>query len=155
VRQALQDLPDITDISKHILMEDTKDGLNIGIVDQDGRPMFAHGSQEPNARTRELLEKMTPALKAMPYRLSIVGHTAATPIPPAPGYGPWQLSADRANAVRGVFAAEGVDASHIFMVAGKADAEPLFPGNPSLAPNRRVTITMRREAPPLPPDFRP
>src|SRR5574337_965720 len=37
LRQALQDLPDISEISKNILMEDTKDGLNIEIVDQDGR----------------------------------------------------------------------------------------------------------------------
>jgi chemotaxis protein MotB len=155
LRQALQDLPDITEVSKHILMEDTKDGLNIEIVDQDGRSMFADGSKEPNSRTRALLEKLAPALRAMPYRLSIVGHTAATAVPAAPGYGPWELSADRANAVRGILAGEGVDASHIFMVAGKADTEPLFPDNPSLAPNRRVTITMMREAPPLPPDFRP
>jgi chemotaxis protein MotB len=155
LRQALQDLPDITEVSKHILMEDTKDGLNIEIVDQDGRSMFADGSKEPNARTRSLLEKMAPALRAMPYRLSIIGHTAATAVPPAPGYGPWELSADRANAVRAILAAQGVDASHFFMVSGKADTEPLFPDNPSLAPNRRVTITMMREAPPLPPDFRP
>ena len=42
LRQALQDLPDITEVSKHILMEDTKDGLNIEIVDRSlplaGRP---------------------------------------------------------------------------------------------------------------------
>jgi chemotaxis protein MotB len=136
-------------------MEETKEGLNIEIVDQDGRSMFADGSKEPDPRTRALLEKMAPALRAMPYRLSIVGHTAATPVPPTPGYGPWDLSADRANAVRAILAGEGVDASHIFMVAGRADTEPLFPDNPSLAPNRRVTITMMREAPPLPADFRP
>jgi chemotaxis protein MotB len=79
LRQALQDLPDITEVSKHILMEDTKEGLNIEIVDQDGRSMFADGSKEPDPRTRALLEKMAPALRAMPYRLSIVGHTAAHP----------------------------------------------------------------------------
>jgi chemotaxis protein MotB len=155
LRQALQDLPDIAEVSKHVLMDDTKQGLNIEIVDQDGRSMFADGSKEPNARTRALLEKLAPALKAMPYRLSIIGHTAAAIVPPQPGYGPWELSADRANAVRGILAAQGVPSAHIFMVAGKADTEPLFPDNPSLAPNRRVTITMMREAPPLPPEFRP
>jgi chemotaxis protein MotB len=43
----------------------------------------------------------------------------------------------------------------MFMVAGKADTEPLFPDNPFMAPNRRVTITMMREEPPLPVDFKP
>jgi chemotaxis protein MotB len=41
------------------------------------------------------------------------------------------------------------------MVAGKADTQPLFPEDPFIAANRRVTITMLREAPPLPPDFKP
>jgi chemotaxis protein MotB len=155
LRQALQDLPDITEVSKHILLEETKQGLNIEIVDQDGRSMFADGSKEPNSRTRALLQKLAPSLKAMPYRLSIIGHTAASPVPPQPGYGPWELSADRANAVREILAGEGIPSGHIFMVAGKADSEPLFPDNPSLAPNRRVTITMMREDPPLPEDFKP
>jgi chemotaxis protein MotB len=57
--------------------------------------------------------------------------------------------------VRQVLAAEGVPSGHIFMVAGKADTEPLFPDNPFTAPNRRVTITMMREEPPLPVDFKP
>ncbi len=41
------------------------------------------------------------------------------------------------------------------MVAGKADNEPLFPDNPAMSPNHRVTITLMREAPPLPEDFKP
>ena len=42
-----------------------------------------------------------------------------------------------------------------FMVAGKADTQPLFPDDPFLAANRRVTITLMREEPPIPMDFRP
>src|SRR5690349_7919894 len=94
LRQAMQDMPDITEVSKHVMMEETKKGLNIEIVDQDGRSMFAEGSKRPNERTRALLKKLAPSLKAMPYRISIVGHTAASQIPPTPGYGPWELSAD-------------------------------------------------------------
>jgi chemotaxis protein MotB len=155
LRQALQDMPEISEASKHIMMEETKQGLNIEIVDQDGRSMFADGAKEPNERTRLLLQKLAPALKAMPYRVSITGHTAATTTPSKPGYGPWELSADRANAVRQILSAEGLPSGHIFMVAGKADTEPLFPDNPSMAPNRRVTITLMREEPPLPADFKP
>ncbi len=149
LRQALQEMPEITEASKHIVVEESKQGLNIQIVDQDGRSMFADGAKDPNERTRRLIQKMAPALKAMPYRLSITGHTAANRIPPQPGYGPWELSADRANAVRQILAAKGCSSGHIFMVAGKADTEPLFPDNPFMAPNRRVTITLMREEPPL------
>jgi len=155
LRQALQDMPEIAEASKHIMLEKTKQGLNIEIVDQDGRSMFPDGSKQPYERTRLLIQKLAPVLKAMPFRVSITGHTASSKVPPKPGYGPWELSADRANAVRKILAGEGLPAGHIFMVAGKADTDPLFPDNPYLAPNRRVTITLMREAPPLPPDFAP
>jgi chemotaxis protein MotB len=155
LRQALQDMPEITEASKNIMLEETKQGLNIEIVDQDGRSMFPDGSKEPYEHTRLLIQKLAPALKAMPFRVSITGHTASSKVPPKPGYGPWELSADRANAVREILAGEGLPAGHIFMVAGKADTDPLFPDNPYMSANRRVTITLMREEPPLPPDFAP
>ena len=36
-------MPEITEISKNIMIEETKEGLNIEIVDQDGRSMFPGG----------------------------------------------------------------------------------------------------------------
>ena len=91
----------------------------------------------------------------MPYRVSVTGHTASSKVPDKPGYGPWELSADRANAVREILAREGLPVGHIYMVAGKADTDPLFPDNPYISPNRRVTITLMREEPPIPPDLTP
>src|SRR5262249_43023112 len=81
--------------------------------------------------------------------------TSATRLPSRPGYGAWELSADRANAVRQILEQEGVSASSLFMVAGKADTQPLFPDDPFIAANRRITITLMRGAPPLPPGFNP
>jgi chemotaxis protein MotB len=155
LRQALQEMPEISEASKHIMVEETKQGLNIEIVDQDGRSMFADGVKDPYERTRKIIQKIAPSLKAMPYRIAIVGHTSSSKLPPKPGYGPWELSADRANAVREILAAEGVPNGNFFMVAGKADTDPLFPDNPAMSPNRRVTITMMREEPPIPADFNP
>jgi chemotaxis protein MotB len=155
LRQALQEMPEVTEVSKHIMLEETKQGLNIEIVDQDGRSMFPDGSKEPYERTRQLIQKIAPSLKAMPYRITITGHTSSSKIPAKPGYGPWELSADRANAVRAILAGEGLPAGNIFMVAGKADTDPMFPDNPSLSPNRRVTITLLKEEPPISADFSP
>ena len=71
-----------------------------------------------------------------------------------PGYGPWELSADRA--VREILAGEEVSSSgHFFMVAGEADTDPLFPDNPYMSSNRRVTITLMREEAPIPADLNP
>jgi chemotaxis protein MotB len=155
LRQALQDMPELTEISKHIMFEETKQGLNLEIVDQDGRSMFADGSKVPYDRTRRLIEKLAVPLKATPLRISIVGHTAAGFVPVRSEYDAFDLSADRANAVRQILEREGVPAAHIFAVSGKADSQPLFPDDPMLSANRRVTITLVREDPPLPPGLKP
>jgi chemotaxis protein MotB len=155
LRQALQDMPELTEISKHIVFEETKQGLNLEIVDQDGRSMFADGSKEPYERTRKLIEKLAIPLKQTPLRVSIVGHTAAGFVPNRGDYGPFDLSADRANVVRHILEREGLPASHFYAVSGKADTQPLFPDDPSLSANRRVTITLMREDPALPPDLKP
>src|SRR6201993_2609055 len=155
LRQALQDMPELTEISKHIIFEETKQGLNLEIVDQEGRSMFADGSKEPYERTKRLIEKLAIPLKQTPLRISVAGHTAAGFLPSRSDYGPFDLSADRANAVRAILEHEGLPASHIYAVSGKADTEPLFPDDPSLSANRRVTITLMREDPALPPDLKP
>jgi chemotaxis protein MotB len=155
LRQALQDMPELTELSKHIMFEETSQGLNLEIVDQDGRSMFADGSKVPYDRTRRLIQKLAVPLKATPLRVNIVGHTAAGFVPARSDYGAFDLSADRANVVRQILEREGLPPSHIFAVAGKADSQPLFPDDPTLPANRRVTITLMREAPPLPPDLKP
>jgi chemotaxis protein MotB len=155
LRQALQDMPELTEVSKHIMFEETSQGLNLEIVDQDGRSMFADGSKVPLDRTRRLIQKLAAPLKATPLRVSIVGHTAAGFVPSRSEYGAFDLSADRANVVRQILEREGLPPSHIFAVSGKADSQPLFPDDPTLPANRRVTITLMREDPPLPPDMKP
>jgi chemotaxis protein MotB len=76
-------------------------------------------------------------------------------VPSKAEYGPWNLSADRANAVRQILAEEGLPEEKFYAVAGKADTDPLFPEDPYIAANRRVTITLMHEAPPIPPGLQP
>ena len=45
LRRALGEMPELTEASKHIMLEDSKEGLNIEIVDQDGRAMFPDGAK--------------------------------------------------------------------------------------------------------------
>jgi chemotaxis protein MotB len=155
LRQALQDMPELAEASKHIMVEETKEGLNIDLVDQEGRSMFPEGSKEPYERTRRIIEKLAGPLKATPYRVSITGHTSASKVPPKADYGPWNLSADRANAVRQILEEEGFPPGNIYEVAGRADTDPLFPEDPYIAANRRVTITLMHEAPAVPPGLQP
>lgn len=156
LRQSLSDLPEIAEASKNVIMQETKDGLNIEIVDQDGRAMFAEGSKEPLERTRKLIEKLAPALARMPNRIRIIGHTATTRGGSArPASGAWLLSTERALAVRDILAGAGIGDDRFHSVVGRADTDPLFPDDPTTAANRRVTILLMREEPPMPRGAKP
>ncbi len=155
LRNALHDMPELTEASKHIMIEETHEGLNIDIVDQNGHSMFPEGSKEPYKSTRLLLQRIVGPLRAIPYRISITGHSAGPESSAGPNSGPWFLSIGRANAVRQIFAEEGYPADRFYKIAGKGDTDPLFPEAPGVAPNRRVTITLIREAPAVPPDLLP
>src|ERR1700680_1793885 len=71
LRQVLQGMPELTETSKHVIIEETKKGLNVEIVDQDGRSMFPEGAKEPFERTRKLIERIARPLRATPYRISV------------------------------------------------------------------------------------
>jgi chemotaxis protein MotB len=151
----MQEMPEIAELSKNIIIEETKEGLNISLVDQDGRSMFPDGSTQPYDRTRRVLEKIAASVRRMPNRVTVTGHTAAAR-PGGRAFGsPWDLSAGRAITVREILASNGVPDDRFSSVAGKSDTEPMFPDNPYLAANRRVTVTLLNEAPPLPFDQKP
>jgi chemotaxis protein MotB len=137
------------------MFEETPQGLNLEIVDQDGRAMFPDGSEVPYERTMRMVQRLAAPLRATALRVSIVGHTSAGMVATRPDYDAYDLSWHRANAVRQVLKREGLPTSQVLSVAGKADTEPLFPDAPALAANRRVTITLMRENPPLPPGLTP
>jgi chemotaxis protein MotB len=153
LRQALQDMPELAELSRHVIIEETPEGLRIQLVDQEGRPMFNPGQVVPNERASVLLRAVAEIAQRLPNRLSISGHTDASP---AARTGPsnWELSAARANAALEVLSEAGIPDHRIAEVRGKAGAEPLFPDDPYLPGNRRLSITLLREAPVIPPDSR-
>ena len=155
LRQAMKDMPELAELSKHILIDQTPEGLRIQIVDQEGRPMFAPGSVEPYRRTRRLIEALAVIIDQLPNRLSISGHTDSAAFYGPDGYSNWELSADRANAARRILMGGGVKGDRVFQVSGKAGSEPLFPDDPYVSANRRISIVLLREAPVMPPDHRP
>lgn len=156
IRQAWQALPEITEISQHVIMEENEDGLNISLVDQDGRSMFPEGSKYPYETTRILLAQMAPVLRQFPFRIRITGHTSvSTAAPLNAAYTDWELSADRANAARRILQDYGVPVERFHSVIGQADTEPLFANDPELPANRRIAILLMREEPPIPHDHQP
>ena len=149
LRQAMQDLPELAELSKQVLVDQTPEGLRIQLIDQEGRSMFEPGSAVPNDRARLLLRAVAKVVNQLHNRITVAGHTSAT----AQGYksgDDWALSAARANASRSVLEGAGVQADRIYQVSGKANSDPLYADDPTLPGNRRIAIVLLREAPVLP-----
>ena len=153
LRQAMQNMPELAELSKQILVDQTPEGLRIQLIDQEGRSMFVENSAKPNDRARILLRAVSKVINQLPNRISIAGHTSATPGVRNPN--DWQLSSARSDASRQILQASGVDPDRIYQVAGKAASEPLYPDDPTLPGNRRITIVLLREKPVLPSNASP
>jgi chemotaxis protein MotB len=149
LRQAMQDLPELAELSKQVIVDQTPEGLRIQLIDQEGRSMFDPGSAKPNDRARLLLRAVAKVVNQLHNRITVAGHTSAT----AAGYksgDDWALSAARANASRSILEEAGVQPDRVYQVSGKANSDPLYADDPTLPGNRRIAIVLLREAPVLP-----
>ena len=155
LKQALQDMPELAELSKNIIVDQTPEGLRIQLVDQEGRSMFNEGTATPNDRAKLLLRAISKIINQLPNRISIYGHTSATAGRSGKADGDWPLSQGRADASRKILQGAGVDPDRVYQVSGKATSDPLYPDDPTLPGNRRIAIVLLREAPVLPPDRGP
>ena len=152
LQQKIKDLitenPKLAEFGSQIKMEITPDGLQIQIVDDQNRPMFDSGSQTVKPYMRDILREIGTALNGVENRLSLSGHTDATPYGNGDrGYSNWELSADRANASRRELVAAGMPDAKLARVVGLASSSLLEPENPTKPINRRITIlVLTREA---------
>jgi len=153
LKQALQDMPELAELSKQILVDQTPEGLRIQLIDQEGRSMFKENSATPNDRAQILLHAVSKVINQLPNRISITGHTSATPGVRDPK--DWELSSARADAARQILQSSGVDGDRIAQVTGRASSDPLYPDDPTLPGNRRITIVLLREKPVLPTNANP
>ena len=125
-----------------------QDGLNIQIVDEQNRAMFALGSALVRPYMRDILREIGSVLSEVDNGIVISGHTDATPFGGGPrGYSNWELSADRANASRRELIAAGLPDEQLVRVVGVGYRQPLLEDRPFDPVNRRISIlVLTREA---------
>jgi chemotaxis protein MotB len=148
VEQKIESNARLAGMRSQILLEMTPDGLRIQIVDDAGRAMFTSGSAEVQPHMRELLRELGAMLAEVPNRLTLEGHTDATPFPGGErGYSNWELSSDRANASRRELLAGGLPDEQVLRVQGLASSVLFAPAEPRSPSNRRISvIVMNRES---------
>ena len=130
-------------LAGNLMVARTPDGLVVQIVDLGESPMFQSGSADVTEVLNRVLTEFSTVIAGVPMVVNITGHTDSTPFRGNPGYGNWELSADRANAARRALEAAGVPADRFQSVSGLADVAPLIPEDPEDARNRRITIELK------------
>lgn len=141
IEKAIDSRPLLKQFKNQLLIDITTEGLRIQIVDEQNRPMFALARAELQPYTKEILLEIGKALNDVPNRISLSGHTDATPYASGEkGYSNWELSADRANASRRVLVAGGMDETKLLRVVGLSSAVLFDKNDPFNPVNRRISI---------------
>lgn len=129
------------DLTQHLFIHMTDDGLVIEIVDIANRNLFESGSAVPSALLRKIVKVLSPVIGQARNRIGISGHTDSTRFSTASGYDNWELSSDRANVMRRLMKDSGVSRGRFVEVNGRADTQPLSTDQ-NAPENRRVSVTL-------------
>ena len=131
---------------RQLLIDITSEGLRIQIVDEKNRPMFELGRAQLLSHTKDILHEIGKVLNEVPNRISLSGHTDATPyFGGERGYSNWELSTERANASRRELLAGGMREDKVMRVVGLSSAV-LFNKDDPLSPvNRRISVIVMKK----------
>ena len=126
-----------------MLLDISSEGLRIQIVDEKNRPMFDLASSELKPYTREILHEIGKTLNQVENKISLSGHTDATPYAGGnKGFGNWELSTNRANASRRELLLGGMEDGKIMRVVGLASTVLYDKQDPYSPINRRISIVV-------------
>ncbi len=141
IEAAIESNPTLKQYKKQLLLDITSEGLRIQMVDEKNRPMFASAKADLQPYTREILHEIGLALNDVPNRISLSGHTDASPYGSGEkGYSNWELSADRANASRRELIYGGMDETKVLRVVGLSSSVLFDKSDPFNPINRRISI---------------
>ncbi len=139
--KAIDANPTLKLFKRQLLIDITTEGLRIQIVDDKNRPMFELSRAELQPYTRTILHEIGHVLNGVQNRISLSGHTDATPyFDGEKGYSNWELSADRANASRRELVAGGMDETKVLRVVGLSSSVLFDKKDPYNPINRRISI---------------
>jgi chemotaxis protein MotB len=158
LRRLQQDLakslakPDAQEDEETVKFNLTPEGLRINIFDRARKPIFESDSSKLTEYGSWILTTLAWEISRYEsFQVELEGHTERGRALTRVNYGNWELSADRANAVRRKLLQHGVKTEQVRKVAGFADTVPLPDANPEDPSNRRITLLLRAQSAKPPP----
>lgn len=138
--------PEISAYQKHLDFQITDDGLKIVIKSLAYKPMFSTGKTDFQIYAAHIIKWLSMELNKTPKKITIIGHTDTQPYEGSTQYTNWELSTDRANAVRRELIKNGVDNDRIIRVQGSGSLNLLVRKDGAHPGNRRIEIIVLTDA---------
>ncbi len=127
---------------RHVTTRVTDEGLVIEIFDLPEVPLFASDTAEPTAALTGIAGLLAEVLPLAENQIALNGHVRSYPITLIDNPS-WDLSAARAQAMRGLLAAAGLPEARISRISGHADRKPVT-ADPTALRNNRLEVTLLR-----------
>jgi len=129
---------------RHVVTRVTDEGLVIEVFDLPGAPLFTAETAQPTPELLALADLLAEVLNLTTNEMAVNGHLRAFPVTlidnPV-----WDLSADRAQALRGLLEDAGLAADRMQRISGFADRKPASADPAALRNNRLEVVLLRRD----------
>jgi len=130
-----------------VKLEMTPEGLLINVFDRSRKPIFEAQSIRFTPYGDWVFSTLAWEIaRYHGFSIELSGHTESGNPAIRPDYGDWELSSDRANAVRRKLLERGVNASQIVKVAGFGDTMPMREYDATNEVNRRVSVLLNAQS---------
>jgi chemotaxis protein MotB len=143
ILKSLGKMPEFESIKDRVEITMTDDGLRIELQESAQACLFDTGSARMAESAERVFKAIALELGKLPNDVLVEGHTDSRQYLDQEGYTNWELSADRANAVRRVMEQNGLRQAQVREVRGCADTQLRKPDSPFDARNRRVSILVK------------
>jgi len=129
------------DMEVEVEVSVSEEGLRIELMETSGEDVFFQtGSAQVRPALDAAMNIIGRELKVLRHPMVVEGHTDARPFAGETDYGNWELSVDRANAVRRTLMAASEGQIRVHEVRGYADQLLRNPDDPEAPQNRRVSL---------------
>jgi chemotaxis protein MotB len=125
----------------------TSDGLRVTLYDRSSHPVFFENSAEFTVWGKLVSQNLAWLIDRHHFSVTIDGHTKKGIKFLHSDYTAWELSSDRANAMRRNLVFFAVEPSKIVRITGYADTTPLSETKPEDELNQRVTLSLSLSKP--------
>jgi len=129
---------------RHVTTRITDEGLVIEIFDLPDVALFVADTAEPTDALTGITNLLSEVLALAKNQLAVDGHVRSYPITLIDNPS-WDLSAARAQAMRGLLAVAGLPETRIARISGHADRKPVTADATALRNNRLEVILLRRD----------